>query len=342
MSFLRSRDYLPQIQTTILSQITKGDPLVQADAEEDAQEEISSYLRQRFDLTIAFSDTVVFDPTATYDARQLVELNYTAWVNQNYTAGALVSYTDGNAYLCTTNTVSDAPPSNTTYWALLGTNYGLYNIPVPYPVFDVNKGNYHIGDIVYWKNKIYKCLIPSQGYDHTALIQFEAQQNIPLLNVFPDDAIHGATYWGIGTVYNVANLLPQQTAQNTTAWLNTTTYSQNELVSLNNKLWQSLVSSNTGNTPGTDIINWQPVAWAYGDNRDRSLVKNMVDVTLYTLHANIAPQNIPALRQRRYEKAIEWCLAVAKGDVTPSLPMLQPTQGSRIRIGGNIKLENTW
>jgi len=140
MSFLRSRDYLPQIQTTILSQLTKGDLLVQVDAEEDAQEEISSYLRQRYDVTIAFASTVVFAPNAAYNAGQLAELNYPAWINQNYTAGALVSYTDGNAYLCTVNTVSDAPPTNATYWTLLGPNYGLYNIPYPYPVFDVNKG----------------------------------------------------------------------------------------------------------------------------------------------------------------------------------------------------------
>lgn len=339
MAFLRSRDYLPQIQTTILSQLTKGDLLVQADAEEDAQEEISSYLRQRYDVTIAFANTVVFAPNATYNAGQLAELNYPVWINQNYSAGALVSYTDGNAYLCTVNTVGDAPPTNATYWTLLGPNYGLYNIPYPYPVFDVNKGNYKIGDIVFWRNKIYQCLIPSQGYDHTALIQFEAQQNIPLLNVFPDDPIHGATYWGTGTAYSVTGLLPQQTAS---AWSNATSYSQNQLVSFNGQIWQSLVNSNLNNTPGADIINWVPVAWAYGDNRDRSLVKNMVDVALYTLHANIAPQNIPALRQRRYEKAIDWCMAIAKGDITPSLPMLQPTQGSRIRIGGNIKLENNW
>ena len=342
MSFLRARDYLPQIQTTILNQLTKGDLLVQADAEEDAQEEISSYLRQRFDLTTAFADTVVFDPTAIYDAGQLVELNYPAWTSQNYSVGALVSYTDGNAYLCTVNTVGDAIPTVNTYWTLLGTNYGLYNIPYPYPLFNVNKGNYAKGNFVYWKNNMYQCLIPSQGYDHSALIQFEAQQNIPLLNVFPDDPIHGATYWGLPTPYSVAQLLPQQNAQNTSAWVNTNTYSQYNLVSYNNKLWQSVKSSNTGNTPGADIINWQPVSFAYGDNRDRSLVKNMVDVTLYTLHANIAPQNIPALCQRRYEKALDWCLAVAKGDVTPNLPLLQPTQGSRIRIGGNIKLENNW
>ena len=339
MSFLRSRDYLPQIQTTILTQLTKGDALVQADAEENAQEEISSYLRQRFDLTTAFANTVVFDPTAIYNAGQLVELNYQAWVLQNYTAGALVSYTDGNAYLCKTNTVSNDSPGNATYWTLLGLNYGLYYIPYPYPVFDVNNGNYSKGNIVFWKNKIYLCLIPSQGYDQTGLIQFQAQQNIPLLNVFPDDPVNGLLYWGTGTPYSVTGLLPQETAS---AWVSLTTYSAGQLVSYNNQLWQSVVNSNTGNTPGTDIIHWQPVSWAYGDNRDRSLVKNMVDVALYTLHSNIAPQNIPALRQRRYEKALEWCMAVAKGDITPNLPLLQPTQGGRIRIGGNIKLDNTW
>lgn len=80
MSFLRSRDYLPQIQTAILTQLTKGDALVQADAEENAQEEISAYLRQRFDITTAFASTVVFNPSATYFAGQLAELNYPAWI----------------------------------------------------------------------------------------------------------------------------------------------------------------------------------------------------------------------------------------------------------------------
>jgi hypothetical protein len=342
MSFLRPRDYLPQIQTAILSQLTKGDPLVQADAEEVAQEELSSYLRQRFDLSVAFADTLVFDPNAVYNAGQLVELNYQAWVSQNYTAGAVVSYTDGCAYLCKTSTVSDAPPTNTSYWALLGVNYSLYNIPYPYPVFDVNYGNYVKGNIVFWKNNIYECLIPSKGYSHSGLIQFEAQQKVQLFNVFPDDPVNGLIYWGTGTPYSVADLLPQQTPQNVTSWGNVTTYSKNQFVSYNNGLWQSIVNGNTGNIPGANILNWQPASWIPGDNRDRSLVKNMVDAALYTLHANIAPQNIPALRQRRYAKAIEWCLAVAKGDITPNLPVLQPTQGGRIRIGGNIKLENTW
>jgi phage gp36-like protein len=342
MSFLRARDYLPQIQATILTQLTKGDPLVQTDAEEDAQEEISSYLRQRFDLTVAFADIVVFDPNAVYNANQLVDLNYPAWISQNYTSGSLVSYTDGNSYVCINNTVSDEAPTNPTYWVLLGANFTLYYIPYPYVVFDINNGNYEKSNIVFWKNKIYECLIPSRGYSHSGLIQFEAQQKIPLLNVFPDDPLNGTIYWGNGTPYSQTFLLPQQSPLNVSAWSNITTYVENKIISYNNQLWRSVVNSNTGNTPGTDIINWQPISWVPGDNRDRSLVKNMVDVALYTLHANIAPQNIPALRQRRYAKAIEWCLAVAKGDITPNLPLLQPTQGGRIRIGGNIKLENTW
>jgi hypothetical protein len=341
MSFLRARDYLPQIQTTILTQLTKGDPLVQADAEENAQEEISSYLRQRFDLATAFAGTVVYDPTATYNAGQLVELNYQAWVNQNYTQGALVSYTDGNAYLCILNTVSNDLPTSNTYWTMLGVNYGLYYIPYPYPVFDVNNGNYQAGSIVYWKNNIYECLIPSLGYDHTALIQFGAQQNVPLLNVFPDDSINGTTYWGTGTPYSVTNLLPQETADNTPGWI-ATTYPPGKIAAYNNRLWQAIINTSPADVPGADIVHWQPVSWANGDNRDRSLVKNMVDVTLYTLHSNIAPQNIPALRQYRYDRAIEWCTTVAKGNITPNLPLLQPTQGGRIRMGGNIKLDNTW
>ena len=339
MSFLRARDYLPQIQTTILSQLTKGDPMVQADAEENAQEEISSYLRQRFDVSTAFANTVVFDPTATYNAGQLVELNYPAWINQDYTAGSLVSYSDGNAYVSRSNTLGNAPPTDPHYWALLGVNYGLYYIPYPYPVFDVNNGNYSTGNTVFYKNIIYQCLIPSAGYSHTELIQFGKQQNVPLLNIFPDDPVNGATYWGTGTPYSVKGLLPLSSGN---TWSNIPTYSGGVLVTYNNRLWQSLVNGNTGNVPGTDIVNWQPVAWVQGDNRDRSLVKNMIDVTLYTLHSNIAPQNIPALRQRRYDKALEWCMSVAKGDVTPSLPLLQPTQGGRIRIGGNIKQDNSW
>ena len=339
MSFLRARDYLPQIQPSILNQLTKGDLLVQADAEENAQEEISSYLRQRFDITTAFANTVVFDPDVAYNAGQLVELNYATWINQDYKKGALVSYTDGNAYLCVNNTVNNDLPTVENCWTKVGVNYGLYYIPNPYPEFDINR-NYSIGEIVYWKNNVYKCLIPSSVYNQSARIQFQTQQNVPLLNVFPDDAVNGSVYWGNGIAYQIASLLPLQ--QPVVAWDSGTNYPVNGLVSYNNQSWQSLKPNNKDNTPGADIINWQPVSWVYRDNRDRSLVKNMVDIALYTLHSNIAPQNIPALRQRRYDKALEWCMAVAKGSITPDLPLLQPTQGDRIRIGGNIKLENTW
>ena len=342
MSFLRSRDYLPQIQSTILSQLTKGDPLVQADAEENAQEEISSFLRQRFDITTAFANTVVFAPTAVYNAGQLVELNYPAWINQNYQTGSMVSFTDGNAYICVNPTVSNEDPSNASFWVLLGVNFGLYYISYPYPMFDVSKGNYAVGNIIYFKNNVYKCLIPSAGFGHSSLIQFEAQQKVPLLNIFPDDPVNGPVYWGTGTPYSVTNVLIREVMRATLPWNSFGRYILGQVALYNNQLWQSLTNRNSGNTPGSDIVNWQPVTWVQGDNRDRSLVKNMVDIALYTLHSNIAPQNIPALRQKRYEKALEWCMTVAKGDITPNLPLLQPSQGNRIRIGGNIKLENSW
>jgi len=47
-------------------------------------------------------------------------VNYPAWVSQNYIAGQLVVYTDGNAYLCIQNTTSSQAPGNTSYWSLFG------------------------------------------------------------------------------------------------------------------------------------------------------------------------------------------------------------------------------
>lgn len=77
-----------------------------------------------------------------------------------------------------------------------------------------------------------------------------------------------------------------------------------------------------------------------GDNRDQQLVMYMIDITLYHLHSRIAPRNIPDLRISRYEAAVRWLKAAAKGDVTAALPVLQPAQGRRFRSGSNIKNDN--
>lgn len=90
----------------------------------------------------------------------------------------------------------------------------------------------------------------------------------------------------------------------------------------------------------TDITN--EAFWSDSDNRDQQMILYFVDITLYHLHSRIAPRNIPQLRIDRYNAAIDWLKMCARGEVTPNLPVLQPSTGNRIRWGGNIKQINSY
>jgi hypothetical protein len=82
--------------------------------------------------------------------------------------------------------------------------------------------------------------------------------------------------------------------------------------------------------------------WAAGDNRDAQMVLYLCDLVLYHLHARIAPRNIPELRVKRYDDAIEWLRMCAEGSVTPNLPLISPKQGNRVRYGGGIRQINSY
>ena len=110
MSYLRLRDYNSQIQTVQLNEITGNDPSVRLSAERTAQEEISTYLRQRWDITDEFRDTVVFALNQPYKAKQLVELNFPAYnpAIQYLAASKTMVVNAGSAYMVSTNTPNPA------------------------------------------------------------------------------------------------------------------------------------------------------------------------------------------------------------------------------------------
>lgn len=90
-------------------------------------------------------------------------------------------------------------------------------------------------------------------------------------------------------------------------------------------------------TPPTDITKW-----TMGDNRNQQIILYFIDIALYHLHSRIAPRNIPELRFDRYECAIKWLKSAGNGDVTADLIRKQPTQGSRLRFGSNLKNKNIY
>lgn len=82
--------------------------------------------------------------------------------------------------------------------------------------------------------------------------------------------------------------------------------------------------------------------WTLGDNRNQQILMYTIDMVLYHLHCRIAPQNIPELRQNRYDDAKAWLNMAAKGTITLDMPTIQPKQGNPIRYGGDVKQINTY
>lgn len=357
---------------------------VRQSAELDAIEEVSEYLQQKYDVTLLFTDTIPYDPTLSYAGNARIDLEAPAfvaqaqynvnaltlytdgnvyqctaqtaplWLNQNYVVGNQVLYTDGNYYQCSVNTVGNAPPTNATYWnkitpqipgnaafyKMLGYNYQLFYLKYPYTYFDITC-IYKVGDIRFWKGKVYQCLIPSSPLDGEARIQYDDSTQYPFPNAFPDDPNVGAQQWGAGVAYSVTGLGPADTVA---AWV-AGTYALGVRKTYNGVIWEVINPAGTNAIPGADIINWQPETWVKGDNRNRRLVENLVHLTLWKLHSNIAPQNVPMLREKNHIKAIEWLEDVKKGNKAfdaLTMQVLEPPQGGRLLIASRPAQNNRW
>lgn len=195
MSYLIAQDYLKQIQEQNLQAIIASTPSIQAAAELAAQEECISYLIQKYDTCAEFTDTLQYDPTVvTYGAMSRVYLNAPAYVaTAAYAVGAL-TLNGGNVYICNTAIAAPGEAFNPAHWTLLGSQYQLFFAVFPQPEFKL-KWCYNLGDLVYWKGSIYKCLKPTLPLDHDSLLQYGNWDAVPYSNYFPDDPNNGATQW---------------------------------------------------------------------------------------------------------------------------------------------------
>ena len=73
-------------------------------------------------------------------------------------------------------------------------------------------------------------------------------------------------------------------------------------------------------------------------NKKSLLAMYVVDIMLYHLHTRISTDNVPEIRIKRYEAAMEWADKVADGYINAGLPT-KPTEenSTTIRFGGNKK-----
>jgi len=66
--------------------------------------------------------------------------------------------------------------------------------------------------------------------------------------------------------------------------------------------------------------------------RNALIVMYCIDCTLYHLHASIMPENVPELRQLRYDQALKWLEKVADGFITPSISPKTDENGEKTKV----------
>jgi phage gp36-like protein len=62
-----------------------------------------------------------------------------------------------------------------------------------------------------------------------------------------------------------------------------------------------------------------------GSSRNSLIIMHMVNIVLFNLFTRVVPKNIPEVRTIRYQATLEWLTNVAKGELSPSLPLKQVT-----------------
>lgn len=82
-----------------------------------------------------------------------------------------------------------------------------------------------------------------------------------------------------------------------------------------------------------------------GTARHPLVLLYLIDIVLYHIHSRINPINIPDIRQVRYDNAIDWLKKVAKGEISPDLPIKEDANGNPAtlwKVGSNTKFNSDY
>lgn len=185
---LRTSDYEKYIKEDKLNQVTGDDNDLLIDVEQAAQAEMYGYLNQRYKTARIFTDTSLFDITATYYGKNLVYWTEAAFSAATvYTTGQRVSQ-GGLIYSSIAGSAAHAFTANE--WTEIGVNEAFYYVALPHPEYD-NDADYLVGDQVWYDDVVYTCRTSITG-------------------ILPTNE----TYWTEGAEYTLTATLPS----NDTKW----------------------------------------------------------------------------------------------------------------------------
>lgn len=181
---LRDLDYLRVIQSDNLAQIIESNQQTKLDVEQSAQSEMIGYLTQRYITSQIFTDTKVFDINATYNGKQLVEWTAPAFsATTVYTTG---QYVLQNGYIYKSIAGSTAHAFLPAEWTQICLDKSLFYVFYPQPEYS-NTTTYNVGDIVFYNNIDYTCLVSSLGILPTNTQFWLAGSAYTVSGVYPDN-----------------------------------------------------------------------------------------------------------------------------------------------------------
>lgn len=189
---LRNKDYYRQIQEDDLNQIIETDPSSLTEVEQSAQEEMKSFLAQRYITDQIFTNTEVFATSSVYYGKNLVEYTEAEFDQQTtYAPLDRVSYSGSIYYNSLTSSIIGVSPEDTSDWTFVTEDLSLYYANLPYTEWSPLT-TYDIGDIVWYQDVVYTASKESIAVKPT------------------DDS-----YWTAGATYSFSNVVP---TDDTTKW----------------------------------------------------------------------------------------------------------------------------
>lgn len=278
------------------------------DAEQAAQVEMASYLKQRYIVNQIFTDTSLFDSLRVYSAKNLI-IYFESEYNDltSYLVGDRISFND-YIYECI-QAAQGISPDNTSYWVKRVLNNSLFYGALPSNEWDKST-TYAVNDIVWYLNKKYTATTSNKNIEPTS----------------------NSGIWGSGVTYTIpAGLIPD------IEYHNEITYSQFDVVTYkgNKYTYKNLLSA-SGHLP-TDVNYWDlettSYEWTYGDNRNPLIVRFLLDMTAYHFMRSVPARAIPEHIKEAYNGnsaddrggALGWLKNIAKGMVSIDLPEIYAT-----------------
>jgi phage gp36-like protein len=191
--YYHNSDYSVDINNNQLQEIYNDQRTLQR-VENIVNEEIKSYLIQRYDLDNEFTNTGTFSITKQYNVADRIIIDYPSFTSsQSYVFGNGV-INNGEGYICKTASIGATTSFDTAnVWLDLGPQYTIYYAQYPAPRF-ADELYYKLNDVVYWNNFTYSCRSATKDLSKTQAAQYLYTENLPNLNVIPDDSVLNSNY----------------------------------------------------------------------------------------------------------------------------------------------------